>query len=82
MDFPTICSEHLTRRFGDLTAVDDVNLRGSRPVFGFLGPNALGESTTIKMLTGCDSTATWRGVAYSEVEPKLFLFDPITGRQR
>lgn len=43
----------LVRRFGNFTAVDNINLhvrRGS--FFGFLGPNGAGKSTTIKMLTG------------------------------
>jgi ABC-2 type transport system ATP-binding protein len=43
----------LTRRFGDLTAVEDVNLTvAPGQFFGFLGPNGAGKSTTIKMLTG------------------------------
>src|SRR5712671_2951041 len=50
---PTISTEHLTRRFGDLVAVEDVNLRvAPGQFFGFLGPNGAGKSTTIKMLTG------------------------------
>ena len=50
---PTICTENLTRRFGDLVAVEDVNLRvAPGQFFGFLGPNGAGKSTTIKMLTG------------------------------
>lgn len=50
---PTICTENLTRRFGDLIAVEDVNLRvAPGQFFGFLGPNGAGKSTTIKMLTG------------------------------
>src|SRR5437588_13045531 len=50
---PTIITQDLTRRFGELTAVEDVNLRVARgQFFGFLGPNGAGKSTTIKMLTG------------------------------
>jgi ABC-2 type transport system ATP-binding protein len=50
---PAISTEHLTRRFGDLVAVRDVNLRvAPGQFFGFLGPNGAGKSTTIKMLTG------------------------------
>lgn len=43
----------LTRRFGDLIAVDGLDLRVRTGTFyGFLGPNGAGKSTTIKMLTG------------------------------
>jgi ABC-2 type transport system ATP-binding protein len=50
---PTISTQSLTRRFGELLAVDGVNLQVSRgQFFGFLGPNGAGKSTTIKMLTG------------------------------
>jgi ABC-2 type transport system ATP-binding protein len=43
----------LTRRFGEFTAVQDVNLCvGTGQFFGFLGPNGAGKSTSIKMLTG------------------------------
>ena len=43
----------LTRRFGELVAVDGLDLRVEAGTFyGFLGPNGAGKSTTIKMLTG------------------------------
>src|SRR5580698_9671307 len=48
-----IATEMLTRKFGELTAVDSINLRvQAGQFFGFLGPNGAGKSTTIKMLTG------------------------------
>jgi ABC-2 type transport system ATP-binding protein len=48
-----IATEKLTRKFGELTAVDGVDLQvESGQFFGFLGPNGAGKSTTIKMLTG------------------------------
>jgi ABC-2 type transport system ATP-binding protein len=48
-----IATEGLTRRFGDLIAVENVNLHVAPGQFyGFLGPNGAGKSTTIKMLTG------------------------------
>jgi len=49
----TIEAWDLTMRFGDFTAVDHVNLRVSRgEIFGFLGSNGCGKTTTMKMLTG------------------------------
>src|ERR1700752_3534082 len=56
-----ISTEHLTRRFGELVAVQDVNLRvAPGQFFGFLGPNGAGKSTTIKMLTGLLAPACGR----------------------
>jgi len=43
----------LTKKFGPITAVDDVSFQVSRgEVLGFLGPNGAGKSTTMKMITG------------------------------
>jgi ABC-2 type transport system ATP-binding protein len=50
---PTISTQGLTRRFGELLAVDGIDLCvAPGQFFGFLGPNGAGKSTTIKMLTG------------------------------
>jgi len=44
-------TENLTKKFGDLVAVDSVTLRvNDGEVFGFLGPNGAGKTTTIRML--------------------------------
>src|SRR5580700_9842795 len=48
-----IAIRSLTRRFGAITAVDDVSFTvGRGEVLGFLGPNGAGKSTTMKMLAG------------------------------
>src|SRR2546430_7498184 len=48
-----IRTQKLSRRFGNLTAVDGIDLQvAAGQFFGFLGPNGAGKSTTIKMLTG------------------------------
>ncbi|MGP9814255.1 ribosome-associated ATPase/putative transporter RbbA [Rhodopseudomonas sp. NSM] len=58
-------AEHLTMRFGDFTAVDDVSFRiGQGEIFGFLGSNGCGKTTTMKMLTGL--------LAASEGKARLF----------
>jgi ribosome-dependent ATPase len=50
---PAIEATRLTRRFGDFTAVDHVSFRIERgEIFGFLGSNGCGKTTTMKMLTG------------------------------
>ena len=46
-----IDTENLTRKFGNLTAVDNVTLHVNEgEVFGFLGPNGAGKTTTVRML--------------------------------
>ena len=52
-DGVAIEAEHLTVRFGDFTAVNNVSFRISRgEIFGFLGSNGCGKTTTMKVLTG------------------------------
>jgi ABC-2 type transport system ATP-binding protein len=94
---PAISTEHLTRRFGDLVAVQDVNLRvAPGQFFGFLGPNGAGKSTTIKMLTGLLAPSSGRmqilgiDLAQDSVEVKrqigvvpegMALFGRLTGSE-
>lgn len=53
MTTPAIEAAGLTRRFGDVVAVDHIDLVVPRgEVFGFLGPNGAGKTTTIRMLCG------------------------------
>ena len=66
MSDPVIDVRHLTRRFGNLTAVDDVSFQvAPGSIFGLLGPNGSGKSTTIRMLCGVleptEGTATVMG---------------------
>ncbi|MCC7417580.1 MAG: ABC transporter ATP-binding protein [Acidobacteria bacterium] len=45
--------QHLTKRYGPVTAVDDVSFRVERgEILGFLGPNGAGKTTTMRILTG------------------------------
>ncbi len=51
-DDPIIVAKCLTKRYGDLVAVDDLSVTVNKgEIFGFLGPNGAGKTTTIKMLT-------------------------------
>ena len=97
MDAPAISTDNLTRRFGELVAVDAVNLRVTPgQFFGFLGPNGAGKSTTIKMLTGLLAASAGRievlglDLASNPVEVKrqigvvpegMALFGRLTGSE-
>ena len=65
-------AQGLTMRFGDFTAVDSVSLRIRRgEIFGFLGSNGCGKSTTMKMLTGLlEASAGQAWLFGQEVDPK------------
>jgi ABC-2 type transport system ATP-binding protein len=97
MTEPAIITENLSRRFGELVAVNEINLTvESGQFFGFLGPNGAGKSTTIKMLTGLLAPTAGRirllGLDLGEqpIEVKrqigvvpegLALFDRLTGAE-
>jgi lipooligosaccharide transport system ATP-binding protein len=55
---PLVVARNLTKRFGDFTAVDGIDLEVHRgEAFGFLGPNGAGKSSTMRMI-GCVSPVT------------------------
>ena len=71
--------DHLTKRFGPITAVDDASfLVAQGEVVGFLGPNGAGKSTTMKMATGFlrPTSGTARICDFDVLE------DPIEVKQR
>jgi ABC-2 type transport system ATP-binding protein len=71
-----ISCQHVTKRFGQFTAVDDVSFSVSGGICALLGPNGAGKSTLIKLLTGL--------LAPDQGEIRVAGFDllkqPITGR--
>jgi ABC-2 type transport system ATP-binding protein len=97
LNTPAISTENLTRRFGELVAVENVNLRvAPGQFFGFLGPNGAGKSTTIKMLTGLLAPSSGRidilGMDFAErstevkrqigvVPEGMALFGRLTGAE-
>lgn len=92
-----IRTEHLTRTFGAITAVDDLNLSiQSGEIYGFLGSNGAGKTTTIKMLVGLlepDRGHAWVAdhdvwaeplrakAALGYVADRAILYERLTGRE-
>jgi ABC-2 type transport system ATP-binding protein len=55
--------QHLTKRYGNVTAVDDVSFRVEKgEILGFLGPNGAGKTTTMRVLTGYIPATAGRAV--------------------
>src|ERR1039457_3048846 len=68
--------DHLTKRYGDTLAVDDLDFEVSPGVItGFLGPNGSGKSTTMRVILGLDhptkGRATVKGQNYAELRAPL-----------
>jgi ABC-2 type transport system ATP-binding protein len=68
--------DHLTKRYGDTLAVDDLHFDVNPGVVtGFLGPNGSGKSTTMRVILGLDhptkGRATINGVAYHDLKEPL-----------
>lgn len=87
----------VTKKFGSLTAVDDITLSVPQgEFFGFLGPNGAGKTTTIKMMAGLFAPTSGQiiingyDVVKNPLEAKMstsyvpdlpFLYDKLTGRE-
>jgi ABC-2 type transport system ATP-binding protein len=71
--------QHITKRYGTVTAVDDVSFRVERgEILGFLGPNGAGKTTTMRILTGYMPPSEGRAmVAGYDV-----FNDPIAAKRR
>ena len=68
--------EHLSKKFGDHVAVEDLSFSIENPgVFAFLGTNGAGKSTSIRMILGMLSrdsgTVTWKGQALDIMKEKV-----------
>src|SRR5215510_2803933 len=74
---PTLVLEHVTKRYGDFTAVDDLSLQ-VRPgrVFGLIGPNGECKTTTIRMIVNITVPDSGRIVLLGQ-EMKTALQDRI-----
>ena len=79
--------QHLTKRYGRVTAVDDVSFRVERgEILGFLGPNGAGKTTTMRILTGympaTEGTRDRRRVTTSSTSRSKPSAAPATCRKR
>ena len=74
-----ITVEHLTKRYGSFTAVDDLSFTiGEGHVYGFLGPNGAGKSTTMNMMTGCLSATE----GHVKIDGFDIFEEPMEARRR
>ncbi|MDQ3071224.1 MAG: ABC transporter ATP-binding protein, partial [Acidobacteriota bacterium] len=71
--------QHLTKRYGRVTAVDDISFKVERgEILGFLGPNGAGKTTTMRMLTGYMPASEGRAIVAG-----FDVFDqPIEAKRR
>ena len=77
----TLVADHLTRRFGDKVAVDDVSFTlPAGEVIGLLGPNGAGKSTTIRMAMGLlepdGGSITWEGAPAAQLDRRRVGYLP------
>lgn len=61
-----IVTQNLTKKFGTLTAVNDVNIKVPHgKIYGLLGPNGSGKSTTLRMLCGVITPTSGKGTVFN-----------------
>jgi len=64
---PAIKAVNLTRKFGDLTAVNNLNIEvGEGEIFGLVGPDGAGKTTTMRLLTGILDPTSGDGWVYNK----------------
>jgi ABC-2 type transport system ATP-binding protein len=69
---PVLSTTVLTKRFGDLTAVDDLSFEvEAGSVTGFLGPNGAGKTTTLRMLLGLATPTAGRALVFGRPYAEL-----------
>jgi ABC-2 type transport system ATP-binding protein len=69
---PVVQVEHLSKRFGDVVAVDDLSfVLGRGSVTGFLGPNGAGKTTTLRMLLHLVEPSAGRALVFGRHYPEL-----------
>jgi ABC-2 type transport system ATP-binding protein len=97
MNEPAIVLANVTKKFGEFSAVKNLNLTIQRgEIFGFVGPNGAGKTTTIRMITGLayptDGSLTIQGMSYKHhdlqikkimgyIPDRPYLYEKLTGRE-
>jgi ABC-2 type transport system ATP-binding protein len=69
---PIVSAQHLTKKFGDETAVQDVSFEVPRAsIFGFIGPSGSGKTTTVRLLTGVYTPTDGRVIIFGHSPTKF-----------
>ncbi len=77
---PVVVAESLTKRFGRLTAVDDLSFAlEAGTITGFLGPNGAGKTTTLRMLLGLAAPTSGRALIFGKPYAELERAPPRVG---
>jgi len=81
MNEPTIVIEHLTKKYEDVTAVENLNLQIEKgELFGLLGPNGAGKTTTINILCGLTKPTSGKAkVGYFDVQKETGKVKELIG---